>query len=152
MKQKKYQGYLFGMLTALCWAISPLFIRQAFLGLPSSIWGTAIGLFVATLIYLVWYIWQKKWKEIPRPMGNSINWQIFGGLVGGLGILSRNIGLETTRVAIVIALAQTASLFTLIFAPFFLGKNLTERITPKLVIGVITIVAGSALIIIGRNL
>jgi drug/metabolite transporter (DMT)-like permease len=151
MKKTNILGYLFGMLSALCWAISPLFILQALRGLPSPIWGTAIGLCVATLIYLIWYLWQKKWREIPKSMGKAVYWQMFGGLVGGFGILSRNIALETTRVAIVIALAQTASLFTLIFAPFLLGKNLTERITPKLVSGVLFIVVGSILIIVGRN-
>ena len=151
MKQKKLQGYLFGMLTALCWAISPIFIRQGLVGLPSSIWGTAVGLFVATIIYLVWYVWQKQWREVSGTTHKDYYWQILGGLTGGLGILSRNIALETTQVAIVIALAQTASLFTLIFAPIFLGKNLNEQITPKLALGVLFIVAGSILIIIGRN-
>jgi drug/metabolite transporter (DMT)-like permease len=151
MNQKKILGYLFGMLTALCWAISPLFILKALRGLPSPIWGTAIGLSVATLIYGTWYLWQRKWTEIQQPIGRGVYWQIFGGLVAGLGILSRNIALETTRVAIVVALAQTASLFTLILAPFLLGRNLAERVTPKLVAGVFLIIAGSILIIVGRN-
>jgi uncharacterized membrane protein len=59
--------------------------------------------------------------------------------------------LETTRVAIVIALAQISSLLTLIFAPFLLGKNLDERLTPKSIFGVLFIVIGSILIIVGRN-
>jgi len=151
IKQEKFQGYLFGMLTALCWATSPIFISRGLQGFPSSIWGTAIGLLVATIIYLLWYVGQKKWREVPRPTKNNIQWHILGGLTGGLGILFRNIALETTRVAIVIALVQIASLFTLIFAPILLGKNLTERITPKLVLGVFFIVIGSVLIIFGRN-
>ena len=151
INRKRFQGFLFGVLAALCWAISPIFIRQGLRGLPSSFWGTAAGLLVATIIYLVWYVWQKQWREVSGAIRKDYYWQMLGGLTGALGILSRNIALETTRVAIVIALAQTASLFTLIFAPIFLGKNLSERITPKLVLGVLSIVAGSILIIIGRN-
>jgi uncharacterized membrane protein len=151
IKQEKSLGYLFGMLTALCWAISPIFISQGLQGFPSSSWGTAIGLLIATIIYLLWYVWQKKWREISRPISNDFYWQIFGGIAGGLGILFRNIALETTRVAIVIALVQISSLLTLIFAPFLLGKNFDERITPKSIFGILFILIGSILIIVGRN-
>lgn len=151
IKRDNFLGYLFGMLTALCWAISPIFISQGLRGFPSSIWGTAIGLLVATIIYLLWYIWQKKWREIPGTINKNFCWHIFGGVAGGLGILCRNIALETTRVAIVISLVQISTLFTLIFAPFLLGKNLIERITPKLILGVLFTVIGSILIVIGRN-
>ena len=113
------------MLAALCWAISPIFIRQGLQGLPSSIWGTAVGMLVATVIYLVWNVCLKQWKEVSGTTRKDYYWQMLGGLTGALGILFRNIALETTRVAIVIALAQTASLFTLIFVPFILGKSLS---------------------------
>ena len=63
----------------------------------------------------------------------------------------RNIALETAQVAIVITLAQTASLFTLILAPFLLGKQLREKITPKLVAGVFFILMGATFIVLGRN-
>jgi len=151
MNREKYLGYLFGALTALCWAISPIFIRQGLRGLPSPIWGTAIGLFFATVLFTLWYIRKNRWREIAKLKSRDFPWQIFAGLVGGLGILFRNIALETTQIAVVIALAQTASFYTLLLSPLLLGKNLNERITPKLVIGVVLIVGGSTLIIFGRN-
>ena len=101
MKSKEVQGHLYGILTALCWATSPIFIARGLEGIPSSIWATAIGLAVATLIYLVYFILQKKGQELLKIKNKHLMWQMAAGIAGGLGILSRNIALETTRVAVV---------------------------------------------------
>lgn len=150
MSSQKVKGYLFALLTALCWATSPIFINQGLQGLPSSIWGTVVGLAVATLVYLTWYLWRKKWKELKSPGKIAFRWQIFGGFTNGIGILFRNMALDTTQVAVVVALAQSAALFTVILSPFMMGAEFKERITNKLVLGVLLIVGGAVLIIIGR--
>jgi uncharacterized membrane protein len=152
MDQERTLGYLFGSLTALCWSISPIFIYQGLQGLPSSIWGTVIGSFVASSMYLFYFFVGGKGKTWAKPDKKYIYWQVMGGITGGLGVLSRNIALDSTRVAIVIALAQCAGLFTLFFGPLLLGNNFKERITPRLIFGVIILVSGSILIILGRNL
>ncbi len=151
MNEQKIKGYIFGMLTALCWAISPIFIHLGLQGLPSSIWATAIGLTVATTIYLIWFIGLQKGNFSINRDNKAFQWQMFGGITGGIGIMARNIALDISSVAIVISLAQTASLFTLIFGPLFFKDNFRERISTKLIVGVLSIVAGSMLIIIGRN-
>ncbi len=112
MKNKQVQGYIYGILTAMCWATSPIFIAKGLEGIPSSIWATVIGLSIATLIYLVYFIWQKKGRDFLRMNNKYILWQVAAGLAGGLGILSRNIALETTRVAIVIGLVQLQIIIT----------------------------------------
>ncbi len=152
MNKNEIQGYLYGLLTALCWATSPIFIFIGLKGIPSSIWATAIGLSVATLIYLVMFLWQKKGKDLIRTNKKHIAWQMAAGLAGGFGILSRNIALETTKVAIVIGLVQLQILFTLILGPVILGKADQERLTPKLIFGSLLIIGGSVLIIYGRYL
>jgi uncharacterized membrane protein len=151
MSEQKIKGYIFGMLTAFCWAISPIFIHLGLQGLPSSIWATAIGLTVATAIYLIWLIgFRKGYVEISRET-KAYQWQMLGGVTGGIGIMARNIALDFSSVAIVISLAQTAALFTLIFGPLIFRDNFRERISIKLIVGVLSIVAGSMLVIIGRN-
>lgn len=152
MNKNEIQGYLYGLLTALCWATSPIFISIGLEGIPSSIWATAIGLSIATLIYLVMFLWQKKGKDLSRTNKKHIAWQMAAGLAGGFGILSRNIALETTKVAIVIGLVQLKILFTLILGPVILGKTDQERPTPKLIFGSLLIIGGSVLIICGRYL
>ncbi len=152
MKNKEVQGYLYGILTALCWATSPIFIARGLVGIPSSIWATAIGLAVATLIYLVYFMLQKKGKELLKINNKHLMWQMAAGIAGGLGILSRNIALETTQVAVVIGLVQLQILITLILGPIIQGKADRERITTKLIVGVVLILGGTVLIIFGRNM
>ncbi len=152
MKNKEIQGYLYGILTALCWATSPIFIARGLEGIPSSIWATAIGLAVATLIYSVYFILQKKGQELLKIKNKHLMWQITAGVAGGLGILSRNIALDTTRVAVVIGLVQLQILITLILGPIIQGKANREQISAKLLAGVVLILGGTILIIYGRNL
>ncbi len=152
MKNKQIQGYIFGILTALCWATSPIFIARGLEGIPSSIWATAIGLAVATVIYLVYFLLQKKGQELLKIKNKHMMWQIAAGLAGGLGILSRNIALETTRVAVVIGLVQLQIVITLILGPVIQGKTDRERISVKLLAGILLILGGTILIIYGRNL
>ncbi len=150
MASEKVKGYLFALLTACCWAISPIFIHLGLQGLPSSIWGTVVGLAVSTLIYLTWYLCRKKWKELKSTAKIGFRWQLIGGFTNGVGILFRNVALDTTQVAVVVALAQSAALFTVILSPLLMGAEFKERITKKLVLGILAIVAGSLLTIIGR--
>ena len=152
MKSKQIQGYLYGILTALCWATSPIFIARGLVGIPSSIWATAIGLAVATLIYLVYFLLQKKGQELLKIKKKHLIWQMTAGIAGGLGILSRNIALETTRVAVVIGLVQLQILITLALGPIFQGKADRERVTVKLMGGILLILGGTVLIIFGRNI
>ena len=152
MKSKKIQGYIFGVLTALCWATSPIFIARGLEGIPSSIWATAIGLAVATLFYLVYFLLQKKGQELLKINNRHLLWQITAGIAGGLGILSRNIALETTRVAVVIGLVQLQIVITLILGPIIQAKADRERITVKLLAGIVLILGGTILIIYDRNL
>lgn len=152
MKTKDIQGYVYGILTALCWATSPIFIARGLEGIPSSIWATAIGLAVATVIYLVYFLLQKKGQEILKINNKHLFWQMAAGIAGGLGILSRNIALETTRVAVVIGLVQLQILITVILGPIIQGKAEREPITIKLLIGIVLILGGTILIIYGRNM
>ncbi|MCD6425752.1 MAG: EamA family transporter [Anaerolineales bacterium] len=152
MNKQEIQGYIYGILTALCWATSPIFIARGLEGIPSSIWATAIGSSVATLIYLVLFLWNKKGKALTKINKKYIYWQIAAGVAGGLGILSRNIALETTRVAIVIGIVQLQILITLVLGPIIQGEADREKITPKLIMGAALILGGTILIIYGRNL
>ena len=152
MIKKETQGYIYGILTALCWATSPIFIAMGLEGIPLSIWATAIGLSVATVLYLCYFLCQRSRGDQTGINLSSIKWQVAAGVAGGLGILSRNIALESTRVAIVIGIVQLQILITFILGPVIAGKADREKITPKLILGSALIIVGTVLIIYGRNL
>jgi uncharacterized membrane protein len=159
MERSGLKGYLFGILAALCWATSPVFIRKGFVGLPSSYWGVTIGLGTAALIYLVWIAVTRLRKDhsgfhyplaLSPALKAAIFFQVLAGIASSLGTIGRTRAIELAPIVIVIPLASTQALWTLIFAPLFLGRKL-ERITLKLVLGAALVVVGSTIVVISSN-
>jgi drug/metabolite transporter (DMT)-like permease len=170
MERDRLLGYGFGVLTALSWGTSPIFIRKGLEGLPSSLWGVAAGLIAATGVYLSWLFArilarrfarrlaggppagespQRVWK-LDRMVRAALLVQALAGVAAGLGTVGRTLSIELAPIVVAIPLAQTSSLFTLIFAPLFLGARV-ERVNARLVAGVMLVLFGSALVVIGRN-
>ena len=151
MEEQAVRGYFFGLLTALCWAVSPMFIKLGLEGLSSSEWGTAIGLISATGIYFLWIFTHQKPDFDFKENKTAIKWQLIGGVTGSLGIILRNVALDLASVGTVMALSSIAPLFTLFFGPLLFGSRYQERISVQLVIGIFAIVVGSIFIIFGRQ-
>ena len=152
MKKSNLKGYLFGLLTAICWATSSIFFSKGLLAVPSSAWATAIGLAVATSTYLIYFFLKGKREDLRNSRKEDLVWQLGAGMAGGLGILFRNQALESTRVAIVLGLVQLQILFTMVLGPALLPKKDREPITPGVILGAVLIVGGSFLILYGRSI
>jgi drug/metabolite transporter (DMT)-like permease len=149
-------GYLFGIATAACWATSPIFIKKGLVGLPSPLWGVTLGLVVATIAFAVW-LWVSRpeprqgissWRTMDRVIKVAIWFQVGAGLASAVGSVGRTIAIDVAPVVVVVPLVQTASLWTIVFAPLMLGRHV-ERVTPKLVFGAVLVVAGAAMVIVG---
>lgn len=149
-------GYLFGIATAACWAASPILIRKGLVGLPSPLWGVTVGLAVATIGFMSWlrvrrpepHQRMRSWTAMDRRIRVAIWFQVVAGLASALGSIGRTIAIDVAPVVVVVPLVQTASLWTIVFAPLMLGRQV-ERVTPKLVLGAVLVVAGAALVIVG---
>jgi DME family drug/metabolite transporter len=156
--RSRMAGYLYGILTAACWATSPIFIRKGLVGLPSPLWGVTVGLVTATAAFLAYMVARRppprlgllRWSELGPPIKLAVGFQILAGLASAMGSVARTVAIDLAPVVVVVPLAQTASLWTLIFAPLMLGRHV-ERVTPKLVLGAVVVVAGATLVIVGQN-
>jgi len=151
MDRTRLIGYGYGFLTALAFAISPVFIRLGLNELPYPVWGTAIGMGMISLLYVVWVVIRGSWRRFNREMLLALGFQTLGGIAAALGIGARNIALGLANIVVVLPLTQTVPVFTLIFARLFLRRDKDETITLKLVIGVLFVLAGSVFIILGQN-
>jgi drug/metabolite transporter, DME family len=147
-------GYVYGMLTAACWAISPILIRKGLVGLPSPLWGVTIGLGVAAIAFASW-CWAARgrlrpvrWVGMDRAIKAAVSFQVVAGLSSAVGSVARTVAIDLAPVAVVIPLVQTTSLWTIVFAHLLLGRQV-ERVNPKLVLGGILVVLGAALVIAG---
>ncbi len=144
-------GFLYGVLAALAFAISPVLIRKGLEGLPSPLWGTSIGVATAAVLYAIWLTLRRGWLRVEGPVRSVIWFQVFAGTASGLAVALRNIALNLAPINVVAPLNQTVTLFTLIFMPIFLGRGV-EKVTGRLVIGVVCIVGGSVLVVVGQSL
>jgi drug/metabolite transporter (DMT)-like permease len=160
IERSRILGYLYGILTAACWATSPVFIRKGLVGLPAPLWGTVIGLSAAASAYLVWLLLRHRvpgWHRSPvrrhggRPARIAAGMMVLGAVASAVGSLGRTVALDLAAVVVVVPLVQTTSLWTMVFAPLILGRHV-ERISPSLVLGALLVGGGAALVIIGQNL
>lgn len=151
MDRTRLIGYTYGFLTALAFSISPVFVRLGLAELPYPVWGTAIGMGMISLLYVVWTLARGSWTGFTREKLPALGFQTLGGITAALGIGARNVALGLANIVVVLPLTQTVPVFTLIFARLFLHRDKDEAITIKLVVGVLFVLAGSVFIILGQN-
>jgi len=75
---------------------------------------------------------------------------LLAGALSGLGAVGRTISIKLAPIVVAIPLVQTTSFFTPVFAPLLLGKHV-EHVPPRLLMGALLVVGGSALVIFGLN-
>jgi drug/metabolite transporter (DMT)-like permease len=147
-------GYVYGMLTAACWATSPILIRRGLVGLPSPLWGVTIGLSVAAIAFGSWWwaasrrLQPVRWAPMDAAIKAAVGFLVLAGISSAIGSVSRTEAIDIAPVVVVIPLVQTTSLWTIVFSSMFLGRHV-ERVNLKLVLGAVLVVGGAALVIVG---
>lgn len=138
-----------GFATAICWSISPIFIRKGLEDLSSPLLGVTVGMIVNVIAYgVLLYVRRDKWRgqEIPRE---SLNWQILAGVFVGLATWARWVALDLSEIGVVLAIGRFNVPIVIILSFFMLDQK-QERITARLWLGAAFIVAGSLLLIYFR--
>ncbi|MCI0712999.1 MAG: EamA family transporter [Chloroflexi bacterium] len=138
-----------GIATALCWSISPIFIRKGLEDLSSPLLGVTVGMIVNVMAYgVILYLRRDKWQR--RPISReSLNWQIWAGVFVGLATWARWVALDLSEVAVVLAIGRFNVPIVIILSLFMLDQK-QERITARLWLGAALIVIGSLLLIFYR--
>ncbi|OGO18136.1 MAG: hypothetical protein A2Z14_13490 [Chloroflexi bacterium RBG_16_48_8] len=144
---KGLRSALFGLATALCWAVSPVFIRQALKGLPSPLLGVELGMIACTLGYgiLLWV--QRKRFTDGAPSREAIILLTIGGVISGAAIWARWAAIDLTSVAIVTTLSLFSVIVVMILSPIVVGGK-QEKPTTQAILGAIMIVAGSVMLVL----
>lgn len=137
---------LFGLGTALCFAISPIFIRNGLKGLPSPLLGVTIGMVTCVIAYgLTLLLLHGRPRGTPVPLNVLLLQFAAGGLVG-LSTWARWIALDLAPVAVVLALGRINVPVVILLSPLLIGRKL-ERVTARVWVGAALIVSGSLLLI-----
>ncbi|MGD8466180.1 MAG: EamA family transporter [Anaerolineae bacterium] len=140
-----WRNSLFGIGTAICFAISAIFIRNGLEGLPSPLLGVTVGMVIPTAVYGVVLLFRRK-----KVQQGSIPWdtwlfQVAAGTIVGLSTWARWIALDMAPVAVVMALGRANVPVVIFLAPLLVGRQ-AERVTPRVWLGAALIIAGAILL------
>ena len=140
-----WRNSLFGIGTAICFAISAIFIRNGLEDLPSPLLGVTIGMVITAIIYGIVLIVRRKQIRQGPISRDAWLFQIAAGVFVGLATWARWIALDMTAVAVVMALGRTNVPIVIFLAPLLVGRKL-ERVTVRVWLGAGLIIAGAVIL------
>jgi drug/metabolite transporter (DMT)-like permease len=144
---RQAEGYLFAFIAAISYGSSPVLIRAALEDTDGlAIFGGFISYVAAAAFLLVTLLLPAR-RHLVEAFDLRVVQAFFGaGLFVFLAQVLRFSALELASVAVVATLMRFAGIFTLVLSWVF-NRNL-ERITWRLVIGVLLSVAGAVLMVV----
>lgn len=144
-----WRDSIFGLGVALCFAISPIFIRGGLDELDSPLLGVTIGMGMSALAYGIILLLRRdrlNLSEVPRE---SLYYQIGAGLFVGSSTWVRWLALSMAPVAVVLTLGRLNIPIVIILSIFLVGQK-EEHVTARVWLGAALVVAGSILLIFAR--
>ena len=144
---KGLRGAMYGLGTALCFSISPIFIRNGLKGLNSPLLGVTIGMVVSTLAFgLALFFRKGSSSRAPIPRSAMVI-QLVAGVLVGLSTWARWFALDLAPVGVVLALGRLNVPVVVFLSPVLVGKQL-EPVNWKVWLGAGLILAGSIVLAI----
>jgi drug/metabolite transporter (DMT)-like permease len=141
-----WRDSLFGLGTALAWAISPLFIRKGLDGFDSPLLGVTIGLAAALAGYvLALAAGRRAWNR--AHLGDAPWLKVLAGVLVALSTWGRWVALERTSIGAVLALGLMSVPVVLLLSPIVMGRDV-ERVTLTVWLGAALVVGGSLLLVV----
>lgn len=134
-----------GLSAALCWALSPIFIRNGLEELPSPLLGVTVGAVASAVGYGILLLWERKRWAGLRVTGEAWALKLIAGLLVGLSTWARWIALDLAPIAIVLAITMVSMPVVILLSPYVSGRHL-ERVTVTLWTGAGLILGGALLL------
>ncbi len=140
-------GRVFGIGAGLSYGVTMVLVRHGVGDLTVPLVGAAIAVFSGTLGLFV--IGGRGLKAGLVEGKNSVLLMAAAGAAGAGGIIASFFALSRAPVTVVSPLLSITPLFALLWSWLFLGH--LEKITRRLVLGSLLVVAGIALIVVGGS-
>lgn len=136
----------FGLGTAICFSVSPVFLRFGLARFDSPTVAVAIGLASATIAYVLLILASgrvHRMHSTARP--GALPYQLTAGIFIATGTWLRYVAVGMIPIAIVSTLGRMNIPVVLALSPVFL-TGARERVTPRLWLGAGLIIVGAALV------
>jgi drug/metabolite transporter (DMT)-like permease len=144
-RKVKWRDSIFGLGTALCFSISPIFIRGGLKDLPSPLLGVTIGMGLSALAYGV-TLFFKRTQWMREPLTNdALFFQLAASVFVGLSTWTRWVAFDKAPVSVVLSLGRLNVPVVILLSPLLVG-NAQENVTLRVWLGAILIVAGSIIL------
>ncbi len=142
----RWRDSVFGLGTAVAWAISPVFIHEGLKGLSSPLLGLTVGMAVAIAAYAALLPFR------PRASQRGVSWDAFSfklaaGVLVGLSTWARWVALEFSGIGVVLALGLLSVPVVLTLSPVLMGRHV-EHVTLQIWVGAAFVVGGSLLLVL----
>jgi drug/metabolite transporter (DMT)-like permease len=136
-----------GLAAAICWSLSPAFIRAGLAELSSPIIGVTIGIVASVLGYAI-VLGVRGWRSsIGSITTDALAFKLIAAVLVGLATWARWIALDLAPVAVVLALSLVSVPVVNILSPLVVGRDL-EQVTAQVWLGSGLIVGGSLILIL----
>jgi drug/metabolite transporter (DMT)-like permease len=142
-----WAGSLFGLGTALCWAISPVFIRHGLEDLASPLLGVTVGLLAAVAVYAAALLATRRPVLAGAFSRAALPWKLTAAVLVGLSTWIRWYAFSLSPVAVVLGLGLLSVPTVILLAPLLVGRQL-ERVTARVVAGSGLVLLGAAVLIV----
>ncbi len=139
-----WRDSVFGIGTALAWALSPVFIRKGLNGFDVPLLGVTVGLGVSLVGYALALAVRGRWDR--EHLGDAPWLKVLAGVLVALSTWGRWVALERTSVGAVLALGLMSVPVVLLLSPLLMGREV-ERVTVVVWLGAALVVGGSLLLV-----
>ena len=136
----------YGLGTAVCFAISPIFIRGGLEDLPSPLLGVTVGMGISAIAYGVILLIRREPVHLASISRDTWLFQLAAAVFVGLSTWMRWIALDLTQVGVVLALGRLNVPVVILLSPLLVGQS-QEHVTVKVWVGAGLVVAGSLILI-----
>jgi drug/metabolite transporter (DMT)-like permease len=142
---KSWLDSLYGLSVAVCFSISPIFIRGGLSYLDSPLLGVTIGMSFSALAYGITLVFRRG-QLLQGPLTNdAIAFQLAASVFVGLSTWVRWIALDKAPVGVVLALGRLNVPVVILLSPMLVGKT-QENVTTRVWLGAALIVGGSIIL------
>jgi uncharacterized membrane protein len=134
---------------AVCFSISPIFIRGGLDEMNSPLLGVTIGMALSAIAYAIILLLRRERLNLSQVPRESLFYQLAAGLFVGSSTWLRWLALSMAPVAVVLTLGRVNVPVVIILSIFLVGQK-EERVTNRVWLGATLIVAGSLMLIFVR--
>jgi drug/metabolite transporter (DMT)-like permease len=135
-----------GLAAAVCWSLSPTFIRYGLAEVDDPLLGVTVGIVASALGYALVLAVRSRMGKVGAVALDAVWYKVLAAVLVAVATWMRWISLDLTAVAVALALSLTSVPTVNFLSPLISGRQL-ERVTGQVWLGSGVIIGGSLVLI-----